>query len=191
MNNVSYKTIELLREYQSLLLKWNKKINLISESTINIFWDRHVKDSLQLLKFIKNKDIHVVDIGTGGGLPGIVLSIAGIKKVSLIESDVRKVAFLLQAAKMSKNEVKVINDRVENIVIDCDIIIARAFSELTNIFKITKNFKIKDKYLLLKGEKIMREIENAKKQWLFNFKLHDSITLSKGKVVEIKDLRCI
>ena len=102
---VSREALKRIVEFERLLLKWNKTINLVSKTTEDKFWQRHILDSLQLLKYIKGKDIHVIDVGCGAGLPGIVLSIAGIKNVSLVETDSRKVAFLYQAAKISNNNV--------------------------------------------------------------------------------------
>lgn len=188
MQNVSREVIDQLKEYQSLLLKWNKTINLISSSTIDDFWSRHIVDSMQLFDFIEDKDLYVVDLGSGGGLPGIVLSILGIKKMTLIESDSRKAAFLLQAAKISDNQVDIINDRIENTEIDCDVVVSRAFSEISNIFTVTKGFKIREKYLLLKGERVDQEIDRAHEEWLFKFDLHGSITSEKGKIVEIRNV---
>jgi 16S rRNA (guanine(527)-N(7))-methyltransferase RsmG len=174
-----------LKEFQSLLIKWNKKINLVSGSTLSDLWNRHIMDSMQLLKYIKNYNLKVIDVGSGAGFPGIVLSIAGVSDVTLIESDSNKAAFLFQASK----KVRIINDRVEKCqALECDILVARGFAELEKIFEYTKHIKVRQKYLLLKGEGYLKEIEAAKKQWLFNYNLHDSITHSKSKIIEITDL---
>ncbi|MDG1437237.1 MAG: 16S rRNA (guanine(527)-N(7))-methyltransferase RsmG [Rickettsiaceae bacterium] len=180
---------EKLTEYCELLIKWNNVINLISSKTVPEVLERHVNDSIQLLSFIKDKNISIVDLGSGGGFPGIVLSIAGIKKVTLIESDSRKAAFLLQAAKLSHNKVEVINDRIENITgLECDIITSRAFADLNKIFDLSQNIKVKDKYLLHKGQKYMEEITDAQRLWLFDSKDHDSITSDSGKILEIQNV---
>jgi tRNA uridine 5-carboxymethylaminomethyl modification enzyme len=174
-----------LKEFQSLLIKWNKKINLVSSSTLSDLWNRHIMDSMQLLKYIKNYNLKVIDVGSGAGFPGIVLSIAGVSDVTLIESDSNKAAFLFQASK----KVRIINDRVEKCqALECDILVARGFAELEKIFEYTKHIKVRQKYLLLKGEGYLKEIEAAKKQWLFNYNLHDSITHSKSRIIEITDL---
>src|SRR5690606_9447814 len=125
----SRETLQRLKEYQALLLKWNKAINLISKSTEENCWERHILDSLQLLNYIQDKDIHLVDIGSGAGLPGIVLSIAGVRRVTIVESDQRKCSFLLQASKLSSNKIEIVNDRIENLKgLSCDILTARAFA---------------------------------------------------------------
>src|SRR6202042_1259388 len=119
-------------------------------NTINDLWQRHILDSLQLLEFINDKNIHLVDMGTGAGFPGLVLSIAGIKKVSLIESDVRKCLFLKEASKISNNNIQIINQRIEKVAISCDILICRAVASLDTIFNCINNILVKDKFLFLK-----------------------------------------
>ena len=179
---------EKLRAYSDLLLKWNNSINLISSSTIHEVLERHINDSLQLLSFIQ-KDISIIDLGSGGGVPGVILSLAGVKKITLIESDSRKAAFLLQAAKLSDETIIVVNDRLENLVgLECDIVTSRAFADLNKIFDLSQNIKIKDKYLLHKGKKYQEEIFEAKKHWLFDSKVHDSITSESGKILEITNV---
>lgn len=178
-----------LLEYQNLLLKWNKTINLISKNSEEDIWQRHIIDSLQLLKYVDLSD-HIIDIGSGAGFPGIVLSIAGAMNVTLVECDSRKVVFLRQAARLSENKVDIIEQRLdENFSGNCDVLTCRGFSSLANILQLTSGMKIRKKLLLLKGENYDSEIEEARKDWLFNVKLHDSITSDKGKILEITDER--
>lgn len=186
---VSRESYERLQEYICLLLKWNKSINLISSKTVNDVMRRHILDSLQLLKFIDSKDITVLDFGSGAGFPGVILSISGIKKVILIESDERKSAFLLQASKLSEGNVEIINDRIETLSnLKCDIITSRAFANLSKIFELGNKFSVSDKYLLHKGDKYYDEIEGTRKEWLFDINIHDSITSGSGKIIEVKNL---
>lgn len=176
---VSREAIDLLTQYQKLVLKWNKTINLVAQSTIDDFWNRHIMDCIQLLKFIKNKNIHIVDIGSGAGLPGIVLSIMGIKKVTLIESNSKKGVFLYQAAQISPNNIQILNKRIETVNIKCDIVVARAFADCKRIFEYTKNIIVSDKYLLLKGKNYKQELEK------YHYITYNSITDRYGKIVEI------
>ncbi len=83
--------------------------------------------------YINDKEIHLVDIGSGAGFPGIILSIAGVAKTSLIEADLRKCIFLEKAAKISNNNIQIINQRIEKTEISCNILTCRAFSNL-NLF---------------------------------------------------------
>ena len=186
---VSREVFEKLNAYVELLLKWNGTINLVSPATTHEIAQRHILDSLQLLKFIKDKSHSVVDLGSGAGFPGVVLSIAGIQRVTLIESDARKSAFLFQAAQLSSNRIEILNDRIENAKnLQCDILTSRAFSDLDSIFHHSQNIVVKEKYLLHKGQTYQEEILEARKHWLFNIKVHDSITSAEGKILEITDL---
>lgn len=186
--NVPREILDALEKYQSLTLKWNKTINLVSCNTEREFWVRHILDSLQLMKYINNQNIHLIDVGSGGGFPGIVLSIAGIKNVTLVESDVRKSIFLLQASKISTNKVNVVNQRIENVKLDCDILTSRACAQLEKIFAYTQHINVRNKYLLFKGEQYQKEIEIAKKRWSFCHSVYDSETSNNSKILEISNI---
>lgn len=176
-----------LIEYQSLLLKWNKSINMISKNSEYDLWERHILDSLQLIKYIK-LDERVVDIGSGAGLPGVILSIGGVKDVTLVESDSRKAVFLRQASKLSLNKINIIEERLDNnFEGDYDILTCRGFGSINNILQLTSNLKL-SKMLLLKGKNCDKEVIEASKHWLFNVLLHDSIT-GNGKIVEISNIK--
>lgn len=180
---------EALIKYQLLLLKWNKTINLISKTSEKDIWQRHIADSLQLLKYINSLDnTSIIDIGSGAGFPGIILSIVGVRNVTLVECDIRKTVFLRQAAKLSFNKINIIEARVDKSFTGTyDILTCRGFSNLANILKLTSGIKV-DKMLLLKGQSYSEEIIEAQKHWLFNIELHDSIT-GNGKIIEISDIR--
>jgi 16S rRNA (guanine527-N7)-methyltransferase len=185
---VSREAYTKIVEFEKLLVKWNKVINLISPKTVQDIANRHILDSLQLLSYM-GKDSKIIDLGSGAGFPAIILSIAGVTDVTLIESDSRKSAFLLQAAKLSNGKVRIINDRIENIDnLTCDILTSRAFSELNSIFEYSSEIEVKDKYLLHKGAGYKNEISKAKNHWLFNETVHDSITSETGKILEITNL---
>ncbi len=180
---------ELFVAYKDLLLKWNKSINLISKQSEVFIWQRHILDSFQLADFVDDSD-YIVDIGSGGGFPGVVLSLSGVKNVALIESDSRKIAFLRQAAALSVNKVSVLEQKLApGDFYKCDVVTCRGVAKIKDILLLTKGFKVKKKHLLLKGEGCEAEIEEAKKDWLFSFKLHDSMTSNKGKIVEITNVR--
>jgi len=185
--NVPRGTIE---EYIKLLLTWSKKINLVSARDEQELIDRHILDSLQLVNYI-DKDQVVFDIGSGAGFPGLMLSYAGIKKVNLIEKNVKKADFLNVAASLSKNEVKIYNQAVEMIDIDiCDVITARGLASIKNIFVLTKNLaKENTKYVLLKGKNVEEEIKNASVKWSFEYIIHKSKTSEEGCVLEVENLK--
>src|SRR6202046_1394945 len=95
---VPRETFGRLQDYVNLLKKWQAKINLISNSTILDVWKRHIIDSGQLMKYLSESE-NVIDLGSGAGFPGMVLAILGIKNMTLVESDSRKVAFLKEVAR--------------------------------------------------------------------------------------------
>src|SRR4051812_17380856 len=87
---VSRETIARLRRYDAMLREWNPRINLVAKSTIGESWKRHFADSVQLLPLLPQPTDSVIDLGSGGGFPGMVLSILGVQNVQLVESDTRK-----------------------------------------------------------------------------------------------------
>lgn len=179
-----------LEQYIKILINWNEKFNLIGKSTINDIWNRHIIDSAQLIYFLKEEEIEnckCADFGTGAGFPGIVLSILGLKHVTLIEKSVLKCKFLKEAIKLSENKINIINRNIYDLDnLKFDIIFSRALSNLTDLIKMTKPFlKNNSKCIFLKGKKIYYEIEDAKKQFNFNYTLYDSKTSDEGKIIII------
>ncbi|WP_375326675.1 16S rRNA (guanine(527)-N(7))-methyltransferase RsmG [Candidatus Tisiphia endosymbiont of Nemotelus uliginosus] len=191
VKNVSRETMIALKRYQSLILKWNKTINLVSYKSAGELWSRHILDSLQLMQYIDELNIHLVDVGSGGGFPGVVLSIAGVQNVTLVESDTRKSIFLAQAAKICDNKINIINQRIETLDLNCDILTSRACSPLKKFFSYTQNIKVKAKYLLLKGQEYQKEIDEAQKKWSFYYLTYDSISSKNSKILEINNVKNI
>lgn len=182
--DVSRETFQRFTEYVDILKKWNKKINLISTSSEIEVWDRHIRDSAQLARYIDVND-NVVDIGSGAGFPGFVLAIMGIKNITLVESDNKKSTFLLSISNIAPHNVKVINEKIENIDISCDVLTSRALASVVDILKLCEKICIRKKILLLKGESILLELEEAKKYWNMKYETYPSITNSKGMILEI------
>lgn len=185
--NVPRGTIE---KFISLLLKWNKKINLVSIKSTEELLERHILDSLQLVEYIKKDEI-LFDIGSGAGFPGLMLSYAGIKSVNLVEKINKKANFLISAASFSSNLVNVYNENVEELVVDkCDVITARGFASLENILESTKRINKKNtRYLLLKGKNLEIEIKKALEKWQFKYILIPSKTSEDGLILELKDVK--
>ena len=173
-------------KYIETLLKWQKSINLVSNNTLNDLWERHFENSLLLEPFLKDKK-NIVDIGSGAGFPAMVLSIVGIKNITLIESDERKCIFLNQIKSLYNLDVKILNKRVENITdIKADIIIGRAFANLLNFIKLTSNLVNKNtEFYLLKGVNVKDEIDVAMKFYNFDYKI---IKVRKGNIIHIKNI---
>lgn len=185
---MSEEMIDKITQFKKLLLKWNNTINLISSKTVHHILDRHILDSVQLLPFIDKKS-KIIDLGSGAGFPGIILSIAGVPNITLVESNTKKVAFLVQAASISSHNINIIHDRIENTTnLQCDIITARAFAELEVIFECSTFIKVRNKFLLHKGARYQNEISQAKNNWCFNYNVYNSITSKMSSILEITHL---
>ena len=184
--DVSRETLQKLHLYEALLKKWQKKVNLVSSSTIDDAWDRHFVDSMQVADFIADKDANIVDIGSGAGFPGLVLAIMGYKNVTLIEADLKKTLFLREVARQTQVDVTILNERIEGVDISADILTARALASLKDLMTYAKNILNKNsKALFLKGENFESELFEAKKVFDFSCVVHQSQTSDKGKILEI------
>lgn len=186
---VSHETEEKLTWYVDLLLKWNKKINLISESTVEDLWMRHILDSAQIIRFIVDKSQTILDIGSGAGLPGIVLNILGIENVWLVDSDQRKCSFLMEVSRLLELKAQVINNRIEKVEeVNIKIITCRGFTSINNIFIQTQKIK-RDKMLLFKGKNYKNEIAEALQKWDFEYITYPSITNCSSYILDITNVR--
>lgn len=178
---------ERLQNYVDFLLEYNEKINLIGTSTVEDVWNRHIVDSLQVIKLIQNKNIKLADLGSGAGLPGIVLSICGIREVHLFEKSPRKCEFLEKAKNFSNNKIIVRNVDISAAVDKTfDVIVSRALGNLSLLLNFSLNFKKNDaKCIFLKGKKVFEELEQAKKAWNIDYELIESLTSDEGKILKI------
>lgn len=189
MINVSRETEDKLKVYEALVLKWNEKINLVSRKDTSSMWDRHIVDSVQLINYISDRSVKVIDVGSGAGFPAIPLLIQGIRNITLVEANHHKAAFLLQAIKLLDIGGEVLQDRVEKLHLECNILTCRAYAKLNDIFFSTFQIKVNDKYLLLKGQSYQDEINEAAKNWDFEHKAYKSITNENGRILEIYNLK--
>lgn len=187
--NVPRGTFLQLENYVELLLKWNKKINLISANSENDVWTRHILDSAQLISHIPATQ-ELVDIGSGSGLPGLVLSILGVKTVNLIDSDMRKCVFLEQAKKFSENTVHVHNCLFEESKIDkIELVTARAFCKLSKLFELVyEKLAIGAELVILKGESWGEEIKEALPRWGFKHEVYPSMSSNSGVILKISEV---
>src|SRR5271170_7133959 len=104
---VSRETLARLEAYAELLTRWSARINLVGRDTLADLWRRHILDSAQLHRFIPSSARNLIDLGSGAGLPGLVLAILGVPSVELVEADSRKAAFLREAARVVGAEVTI------------------------------------------------------------------------------------
>ncbi len=185
--NLCSKQIDLIDNYILKLKKNNQIHNLVGPSTIDIAWDRHVNDSLQLSEFMLKKNASIIDFGTGAGLPGVILYIFGFTNILLIDSKMKKINFIKEFAHEQKLEIKTICTRVEKIKNQkFDFIICRAFAPLIKLLDYSRFFTKKNTSLLfLKGRNVKKEIEDAKKSFNFDYNLYSSKSEGDGFVLKI------
>ena len=157
-----------IEKYIKILLDWQKHVNLISKSTIPEIQKRHVLDSAQLWKYIPDSSKTLTDVGSGGGFPGIILGIlnktAGFPlKITLIESDSKKAIFLSEVNRQLKLNLTVLTERVEKVEnLKSDILTARAFSELNQIFILCQKIVSRETiWILPKGKGVQEEVKNC------------------------------
>ena len=189
--NLNSKQVLLISNYQEKLKKNNKIHNLVGASTLCDFWDRHINDSLQLSNFLPNKNSSIIDLGTGAGLPGVILSIYGYSNILLIDSKAKKINFIQEFAEENKITIKTICTRVEKIKNQkFDFIISRAFAPLKKLLNYSLLFTKKNTSLLfLKGRNVKDEIIDAKKYFNFKYILHPSRSKGEGFVLEITNYK--
>lgn len=193
-NDVSRETEERLHAFQALVKKWNPRINLVSSSTLSVFWDRHIVDSLQISQHILPKGGKWVDLGSGGGFPGIVLAVVFADQdldFILVESDQRKATFLRTAIReLSLDKVKVICDRIENVPpLQANHVSARALAPLSLLLSFVDRHMSRDGTAwLLKGENWQREVQEAQSDWAFNLESFPSMTSSEAALLKVSEV---
>jgi len=179
-----------LAAYVELLLKWNAKINLVGPKTLDDPWTRHILDSLQLKPFLPAARCRLVDLGSGAGLPGLILAILGVGDVHLIESDARKCAFLREAARVTETLVTIHNLRIEAApAIPADVVTARALAPLAELLPLAARFLGPGgRAVLLKGARWAEELTIAQKSWHMVVSDHPSVTDPAARILILESL---
>jgi 16S rRNA (guanine527-N7)-methyltransferase len=181
-----------LQAYAEMLLLWNSKINLVSRSSVDDFWDRHIVDSIQISDHLQPFHF-ITDIGSGAGLPGVPLAVlCSDKKFALIESDSKKAAFLTHVIHNLKlSNVTIYNERIEKVVLPhVDCFTARAFAGLEKIFSLSERLASREtQYVLHKGDSAEKEVDDAKRSWTFDCTYYNSCTNEYAKILLVKNVR--
>ena len=196
-SNVSRETLEELKAYKNSIIEKNRTINLISKSTEKAIKQRHIEDSAQTIDFIDKNDIKIcTDLGSGAGLPGIVLAILmkpkkPVFKLIFYEKSYHKSIFLKEMTKKFNLNAEVHRKNIfEERNLSTDVIICRAFKPLPIIFQIAQNNFKSFKYIILflgkSGNKIL---EDALKIWKFDYKLKKSLTSNGSMIVKVSNLK--
>jgi 16S rRNA (guanine527-N7)-methyltransferase len=191
--NVSRESRPRIAIYVDLLLTWQKRINLIGPATAAVVWERHILDSLQLLPLLPEGTRTIAELGSGAGIPGLVVAIAADLEVHLYESNGKKAAFLREAARQTGTEAHVHMVRLETLrteqalpTVDC--VLARALAPLPLLLAYAEPFLARGAVgLFHKGQDIDAELTEATKYWKLKFTKHASLCDSRGVILEVHE----
>jgi 16S rRNA (guanine527-N7)-methyltransferase len=193
--NVSRETFERLTVFVDLLEKWTPKINLISKASVPFIWSRHILDSIEVYRHGPDVFGNWVDLGSGGGLPGLVIAILAAenpaqKTVTLVESDGRKAAFLRTALRETAVPGRVRCERIEALTPqNADVLSARALADLRTLLGYAHLHLAKGGTALFpKGVTWQKEVEAARSEWSFDLEILKSETEEGSVVLRIGDI---
>lgn len=193
--SVSRETMVQLEIYVDLLKKWNRRINLVSPAAILDVWGRHVADSVQLYDLAPPRFENWVDIGSGGGFPGVIIAILAKTrnpqaKVILVESDARKATFLRAALRETNCSGIVLNERIESSKSLCaKVLSARALADLPKLLEFGNRHLATDGTALFsKGVSWENEVNNARTKWSFSLNVHKSKTDPDAVILQVGEL---
>lgn len=184
-------TLERLQQYVDLLTTWQRRINLVSASSLADVWRRHVLDSAQLHPFLPASAGVVLDMGSGAGFPGMVLAILGGHQVHLVESDARKCAFLGEVDRITRAGAMIHRCRIEDMPpLAADVVTARALAPLDRLLGYAEPFLKKNaNCLFLKGKKAEEELTESQKRWTMTLTRTESVSHSSGTILKLGDIR--
>jgi len=196
--NVSHETLEKLVVYFDLLNIWQKKMNLVSNNSLQDAEIRHFLDSAQLYVFCKNLNGNIVDFGSGAGFPGAVLSILGASKTVLVESNKKKCNFLTKLKKETNSNFNIVNSRIENLeYLNPSLIVSRALTSTKNLLLFSINHMLKSNniksenealknipnLLFLKGKTFQNELNEIPQSLNIKFQTLPSITSAESRIL--------
>ncbi len=188
---VSRETMAALDTYLALLRHWQRAINLVGASTLDDPWRRHILDCGQLRAHVPEAAKTLVDLGSGAGLPGLVLAILGVPEVHLVESDRRKAAFLREAAiRLGLGGVTVHACRIEAApALAADLVTARALAPLPRLLELAAPFLGPGtRCLFLKGRETGAELTEARESWTMRGTVVPSLSAADGKILLLDEV---
>lgn len=192
--DVSRETTDRLAVFADLIKKWTTKINLVSAASIPDIWNRHIVDSAQI--YPEHPGPHWLDMGSGGGLPGVVCAIIAAEKhpmtnFTLVESDQRKATFLRTAFRTVALEHTVLAKRVEDIEAQrASCLTARALKPLPTLLDMAEKHLNHDGIAIFpKGKGYADELQDAQQNWHFDVTLKPSMTDEHARIIELRDIR--
>ena len=191
--DVSRESAERLETYASLLLQWQARINLIGPSTRDDIWARHIADALQLLALLPDGVKTLADLGSGAGIPGLILAIARPLEAHLFESNLKKGAFLREAGRQTGTRARIHSVRIEEAralaeTIKAETVTARALAPLPKLLDYAQTFLENGAIgYFHKGQDVDAELTEATKSWKMQVEKHPSMTDSRGVILVVKE----
>ena len=185
--NVSRETLDRFAAYLSLLEKWQKSVNLVARTTLGIAWQRHILDSGQLARYLPSGCKVIMDVGSGAGFPGLVLSIMQGATVHLVESDHKKTVFLQTVIRELGLSAIVHNERIESLTkVAPDVITARAFAPLGKaVGLLAPHMEPHTVLLLLKGRNVEEELTEMPDYPIMSAVTYQSLSDPDGVVLKL------
>jgi 16S rRNA (guanine527-N7)-methyltransferase len=189
--DVSRETMERLDRFAAVLREEAARQNLVSRSTLDLLWSRHIADSAQLLRFAPSPEASWIDLGSGAGFPGIVVAALHRGPVTLVEERRLRFDFLRRAAEVLGVGVEVIGAKVERVSPQpFDVISARAFAPLPRLLELGRGFSTpKTLWVLPKGRNAQSELEALDSSWQGDFRLEPSLTDPDAQIIVAGQVR--
>lgn len=187
---VSRETEQRLREYERLVIAENSRQNLVSRGTIESFWKRHVLDSAQLVRFEPRPGASWIDLGSGAGLPGVVVACLAEGPVTLVEPRALRADFLRRVVDRLGLNADVIQAKAESVAGRFDVVTARAVAPLSKLLHLSRSFSTTNTlYLFPKGKSARIELADAQREWQGAFHVEPSMTDADSLIVLARDVR--
>ncbi len=193
--DVSRETLDNLKIYGDLLVKWQKAKNLVSNNTLDDIWRRHFLDSAQIIPHLRSvfgeKQLTIMDIGSGAGFPGLVLAVMGEAKAHMVEANGRKSIFMGQVSRETQANAQIHNCRIEDIKpFDVDIVTSRACAKISQLLTWAAPFlKENTEMWLLKGEGAEEELTEAQSCWSMSVEKYDSVSDPTGVILRLSTIK--
>jgi 16S rRNA (guanine527-N7)-methyltransferase len=193
--DVSRETLDTLKAFENQVRRWNAAINLVSKNSLDDLWSRHIADSAQIFKARPTSATSWVDLGSGGGFPGLVVAILAREatpelNVTLVEADVRKATFLRQAAQALGLKVTVLSARIESLPPqNADVLSARALASLTELLGYADQHLQPDGTAIFpKGARYAEELAQAREAWDFDVEAIPSASDKDAAVLVVRNI---
>lgn len=188
--DVSRETSDRLERFGDLVLSWNRTINLVSRRDEAQLRDRHIADSLNLLAYLPSGFDRAIDLGSGGGFPGLVLAIATGRPFDLVEADQRKAAFLREAARVVAAPVRVFPERIEAVrVPPAPLVTARALAPLSTLLAwATPLLAPGGVCVFPKGRSAAEELTQAQTEWHMRVEQWPSALDPSARILRLSEI---